>query len=42
METYEGDPQDFTPGDSRKGDEHLAIRFFRKAARDDVASAPTA
>jgi bifunctional DNA-binding transcriptional regulator/antitoxin component of YhaV-PrlF toxin-antitoxin module len=39
METYEGDPQDFTPGDSRKGDEHLAIRFFRKAARDDVASA---
>lgn len=38
METYEGDPQDFTPGDSRKGDEHLAIRFFRKAARDDAAS----
>jgi len=39
METYEGDYKDFTPGDSRKGDEHLAIRFFRKAARDDVASA---
>ena len=39
METFEGDPQDFTPGDNRKGDEHLAIRFFRKAARDDVASA---
>jgi hypothetical protein len=39
METYEGDPQDFSPGDNRKGDEHLAVRFFRKAARDDVASA---
>jgi bifunctional DNA-binding transcriptional regulator/antitoxin component of YhaV-PrlF toxin-antitoxin module len=39
METFELDPQDFTPGDNRKGDEHLAIRFFRKAARDDVASA---
>jgi hypothetical protein len=39
METFEHDPKDFTPGDSRKGDEHLAVRFFRKAARDDVASA---
>lgn len=38
METYDGDPQDFAPGDNRKGDEHLAIRFFRKAARDDAAS----
>jgi len=38
METYEGDPQDFAPGDNRRGDEHLAVRFFRKAARDDVAS----
>jgi len=39
METYDGDPQDFSPGDNRKGDEHLAVRFFRKAARDDAASA---
>lgn len=38
METFEGDVEAFGL-DSRKGDERLMIRFFKKAARDDEASA---
>lgn len=37
METFEGDVEAFGL-DSRKGDERLMIRFFKKAARDDEAS----
>src|SRR3954463_8248890 len=37
METYNEDVDLFTT--ERKGDERLAVRFFKKAARDDVASA---
>lgn len=36
METYNEDVDLFTT--ERKGDERLAVRFFKKAARDDVAS----
>jgi len=38
METFEYDPQEFIPGDNKRGDERLAVRFFRKAIRDDAAS----
>lgn len=38
METFEGDVEAFGL-DSRKGDERLMLRFFKKAARDDAASA---
>ena len=37
MDTYNDDVDLFTK--ERKGDERLAVRFFRKAARDDVKSA---
>lgn len=36
METYEGDVELFLK--ERKGDERLAVRFFRRAVRDDVRS----
>jgi hypothetical protein len=36
MDTYNEDVELFTK--ERKGDERLAVRFFRKAARDDVKS----